>query len=309
MAKKQDTKAVETNVTQGTAFFDLGAYIAGVKSPDVAAQMASGYVFMLDVQIQKNARGILRTLTKHMQEEAGFESMKDIYSVLRTQEFLEEQMAVQGLTEDGAFATLARLLVIRPTAVMHAMDLAGMTFRWDGSPNVYPNKPLDEMFLDKPELKLNKVIAQRIKLSVERHADGALRKDIDAVIEKRIEREEQKLKDTATAMFEQRFCLAEIVQYADHHCAQFESIDGYSTDAERAGAAFHNLDVSMQRQLIMHVLSSAERAEQFAAGNSRMTDAEFDSISFSVIAVCKQLRAVLQGAKFTVAERVAAAAI
>lgn len=294
MAKKQDTKAVESNVTQGTAFFDLGAYIAGVKSPDVAAQMASTYAFMLDVQIQKNARSILRTLTEGMKAYEGYESMKDIYSVLEEHEFLEAQMAQAGLSEDGPAATLKRLIALRPASVLLAQELVGMTFRWDGTPNTFVSKDLHEIFEDRPELKINKRTEQRIKLSVERHAEDASRDEIDAVVAKRMKREQEKLTDTANSMFDQRRALTAIVE-------RVESGAGESS--------FHDLDVAVQRQLIMQVMSSAQRAEEFAAGNSNLTDAEFDSISFSVIAVCKQLRAVLQGAKFTVAERTAVAAI
>ena len=65
------------------------------------------------------------------------------------------------------------------------------------------------------------------------------------------------------------------------------------SDVTASEVEFHTLPANIRYTLIDAALKGAARAEDYASGNSNLSDAEFDDISFGVIKVERELKAVL----------------
>jgi hypothetical protein len=58
---------------------------------------------------------------------------------------------------------------------------------------------------------------------------------------------------------------------------------------------FYELDAKLRAQLINAALRGAARAEEYATSSRSITDDEFDQISFAVIKIERELKAILTG--------------
>lgn len=270
-----------TNTNTTNAFFDLVEYVERVRCVDVAAEMAKSIAFRVDVAIAAECRNLLKAL-REVSTEFGIDTMAELTKAAADAAFAEEAMKACGRTADGPMATIAQLNAIRPRIVDMTTELVGMTFNWDGTPRVYDVPGIDEMLLREVTLSVKPLQKARVEQMVRRRADGAKDEDIKKVIERRLEREEQKAKDKSEALTKQGPALLSLFGLAVT-----------LSDVTASEVEFHNLPAKIRHTLIDAALKGAVRAEDYASGNSNLSDGEFDDISFGVIKVERELKAVL----------------
>lgn len=270
-----------TNTNTTNAFFDLIEYVERVRCVDVAAEMAKSIAFRVDVAIATECRNLLKAL-REVSTEFGIDTMAELTKAAADAAFAEEAMKACGHTTDGPMATIAQLNAIRPRIVDMTTELVGMTFNWDGTPRVYDVPGIDEMLLREVTLSVKPLQKARVEQMVRRRADGAKDEDIKKVIERRLEREEQKAKDKSEALTRQGPALLSLFGLAVT-----------LPDVTASEVEFHNLPAKIRHTLIDAALKGAVRAEDYASSNTNISDTEFDDISFGVIKVERELKAVL----------------
>lgn len=274
------------------AYFDLKHFINEVKSADVAAQMAQSVAFAIDLKMASTLRAIMKNLRAH-HDSYGYDSVGAMTDALRDMDFAEEVFREHGKAEEGLIETFTMLNIVRTGWHELAAELTNMTVDWQGIPRSYEIKPFEEFLAREIKLSVRPEVERRIRLTVERRSDGASKEDINAVVEKRRAREEQKAKDTSRALMEQSATLMTIYDLLDEQAFDLIERDPYDDEP-----SFHTLPADVRMQLINAALRGAARAEEYAAGSSSTTDDQFDQINFAVLAVERQLKAVLQGPAF-----------
>ena len=268
-----------TNTTN--AFFDLVEYVERVRCVDVAAEMAKSIAFRVDVAIAAECRNLLKAL-RGVSTDFGIDTAAELTKAVADAAFAEEAMKACGHPAEGPMQRIAELSAVRQTVVDMATELVGMTYNWDGTPRVYNTPDIDEVLLREVTLSVKPMQKSRIELMVRRRADGAKDDDIKRVIERHLEREEQKARDKSEALTKQGPALLSLFNLAIVHS------DVIASDVE-----FHTLAANTRRTLIDAALKGAARAEDYASGSSNLSDHEFDDICFGAIKVERELKAVL----------------
>lgn len=303
------------------AYFDLADYIQGTTCVEVAAQMAQSVAFGVDIAINSAVRALFKNLRAHHLA-YGVESLSDMTMALEGAEFAEEVMRQAGKDDLGPVAAIAELNMIRDEWHELASELTAMTHDWQGVPRTYEIKPIEEMLLREVKLQVKPLTAHRLRVQVERRAGDASKEDIDAVYAKRLAREEQRAKDTARVLTEQQGAIVTLYHLASELAGELEvTTRGHvlvdigdkgdvedETKLRRTLVAhgsdepfsFHHLDATLRRQLIEAAMRGAERAEDYATSSRSITDSEFDQISFAVIKVERELKAILAGPSYAV---------
>lgn len=274
------------------AYFDLKHFINEIKNADVAAQMAQSVAFAVDLKMASTLRAIMKNV-RNTHHDYGFDSVGAMTIALRDVNFAEEVFREHGKAEAGLIETFTMLNMVRNGWHELAAELTNMTVDWQGIPRSYEVKPFDEFLSREIKLSVRPEVERRIRLTVERRADGASKQDIDAVVEKRRQREEQRAKDTSAALMDQSATLITIYHLLDEQAFELIERDPYDDEP-----GFYELPADVRMQLINAALRGAARAEEYAAGSSSITDDQFDQINFAVLAVERQLKAVLQGPAF-----------
>lgn len=283
------------------AYFDLKHFINEIKNADVAAQMAQSVAFAIDLKMASTLRAIMKNV-RNAHHDYGFDSVGAMTYALRDMNFAEEVFREHGKTEEGLIETFTMLNLVRTGWHELAQELTGMTVDWQGIPRRYEIKPFEEFLSREIKLDVRPEAERRIRLTVERRADGASKQDIDTVVEKRRQREEQKAKDTSAALMDQSATLMTIYHLLDEQAFDLIERDPYEDEP-----GFHDLPADVRMQLINAALRGAARAEEFAVGSSSVTDDQFDQINFAVLTVERQLKAILQGPGYTVQRATATA--
>ena len=283
------------------AYFDLKHFINEIKSADVAAQMAQSVAFAIDLKMASTLRAIMKNLRAY-HDSYGYDSVGAMTDALRDMDFVEEVFREHGKTEEGLIETFTMLNIVRTGWHELAAELTNMTVDWQGIPRSYEVKPFEEFLAREIKLSVRPEAERRIRLMVERRSDGASKEDINAVVEKRRAREEQKAKDTSRALMEQSATLMTIYDLLDEQAFHLIGRDPYDDEP-----SFHMLPADVRMQLITASLRGAARAEEYAAGSSSITDDQFDQINFAVLTVERQLKAILQGPGYTVQRATATA--
>lgn len=276
------------------AYFDLTAYIQSIKSADVAAQMAQSVAFAIDLKMASTLRAIMKAIRVH-HDSYGYDSVGAMTDALRDVVFAEEVFREHGKNEEGLVETFALLNMVRQGWHDLAQELAGMTLDWQGVPRSYEIKPFEEFLTREIKLSVKPEVERRIRITVERRADGASKEDVEAVIAKRQARETQKAKDTSRALMEQTATLLTLFDLLDEQSWELIGRDPYDHEPE-----FHELPADVRMQLINAALKGAARAEDYAAGSSSITDDEFDQINFATMRVERELKTVLTGPSYAV---------
>ena len=269
------------NTTSTHAYFDLFEYIQRVRCVDVAAEMAKAVAFRVDVSIASECRNLLKTL-RGVSTEFGIDTAAELTKAVADAAFAEEAMKACGMAAEGAVQRIAELNAIRQTVADMTTELVGMTYNWDGTPRVFNTPDVDEVLLREVTLSVKPMQKSRIEQMVRRRADGAQDEDIKRVIERHLQREEQKAKDKSEALTNQGPALLSLFSLAI-----------MSSNVVASEVEFHTLAANTRRTLIDAALKGAVRAEDYASGNSNLSDGEFDDISFGVIKVERELKAVL----------------
>lgn len=296
-----------SNTTNGTAFFDLTDYIRNISCVDVAAQMAQSVAFSIDIAINGAVRQLMKNLRdQHL--EHGIDTLAEMTLALEDSAFAEEIMRQAGKEELGPVSTILQLNQSREEWHMLASELTSMTHDFRGIPRTYEIKPVEEMLLREVRLNIRPQTERRIRVQIERRADGASKEDIDAVIARRMQAEERKLKDISNTLTNQQGAIVTLYQLASHIGSELpqlgvDSIDSYSE------VQFYQLDAHLRRVMLEAALKGAARAEDFATSSNNITDAEFDAVGFAVLKVERELKAILNGPAFIVQRAMESASI
>lgn len=282
-----NTNTNTTNTSTTHAYFDLFEYIQRVKCVDVAAEMARAVAFRVDVSIASECRNLLKAL-RGVSADFGIDTAAELTKAVADAAFAEEAMKACGHPAEGPVQRIAELNAVRQTVVDMATELVGMTYNWDGTPRMFNTPDIDEVLLREVTLSVKPIHKNRIEQMVRRRADGAKEDDIKRVLERHFEREEQKAKDKSEALTKQGPALLSLFNLAISQ-----------SDVVASSVEFHTLAANTRRTLIDAALKGAVRAEDYATGNSNLSDGEFDDISFAVIKVERELKAVLNSPVYT----------
>ena len=285
------------NTTLGHAYFDLKDYVQSLTCVDVSAQMAQSICFRIDISIAGAVRSLMKNLRRDFAGH-GIESLTDMTRAMREYAFVEEVIKLAGKDDLGPVASIFQLAEMRVQWQELCAELTSLTFDYTGSPRVWEGQDIEELLLREANLTTKPIVRQRIKLQVERRAGDASTADIERVFEKRMAMEENKNKERSRSLNDQAQTLVTVyhtVMDMAESLPQLElAKDGY-TDVE-----FYHLDATIRRAMIDGALQGAARAEEFATNSSSITDIEFDSISFAVLKIERELKAILAGPGYAV---------
>ena len=270
-----------TSTSTSHAYFNLLDYIEHVQCVDVAAEMAKAVAFRVDVSLASECRNLLKSL-RGVSIDFGIDTAAELIKAVQDAAFAEEAMKACGHAAEGPVQRIAELNAIRQAVIDMTSELVGMTYNWDGTPRVFNAPDMDDVLLREVTLSVKPVQKSRIEQMVRRRADGAKDEDIAQVLERHLQREEQKAKDKSEALTQQGPALLSLFNLA------IVRSDVIASDVE-----FHTLAANTRRTLIDAALKGAARAEDYASGNSNLSDGEFDHICFGVIKVERELKAVL----------------
>lgn len=288
-----------SKITTSTATFDLFDFIREIPNCEVAAQVAQSTAWRIDTLIQGAARQLFKAVRQD-QFDKGIDGLAELTMALKEQSFAETAFEEAGNVVTGPVATIKELMVHREAAHNLAADLTALTLDWQDRPKTYVMPDLDDVFFNEAALRVKPQTKRRIAMSVERRAKAydLTEDETKEQVARRVQREEDKLKDVGLTLQDQAPAVYEMFRqaYAVH------------LDAE-VGREFHTMDVANQKLLIESAITAADRAEEYAA-SARITDAKFDDICMCVLQTTKQLKLVLNSTRFkTAAQREAAAAV
>lgn len=180
-----------------------------------------------------------------------------------------------------------------------AAELTVLCLDWKGRPLSYETPDLDEVFHAEVNLKMKPMTRRRLTEATERRATAfeLTPEEVKQQIAKKISRKEEQLKDVGVTLQDQAGAVYELFRIA---CTQ---------SMRTPGDEFHfwNIETVTQRALIEHAMTNADRAEDRATENDRLSDREYDDISMTVLKVNKELKTVLQSPRFTTQALVAEA--
>lgn len=289
-----------SQVTTSTATFCIFDFIREVPNVDVAAQIAQSVAWRVDTLIQGAARQLFKSVRED-QFKKGVDGLAEISMALKEQSFAEHAFEEAGPATTGAVATIKELMLWREAAHNQAAELTSLCIDYQGRPKTYVVPDLDDVFFNEVSLKVKPQTKRRIAMSVERRAKAydLTEEETKAQVARRIAREEDKLSDVSATLQDQAGAVHEMFRQA---CAVHLDAD--------VGREFHTMDLVNQRTLIESAMVAADRAEEYAASSSNITDAEFDDVCMCVLQATKQLKLVLNSSRFkTHAQREAAAAV
>lgn len=272
--------------------FDLFDYIRTIHNVDVAAAICQAVAWRIDTLMQSNARTLFRTVRED-QFKKGVDGLAELSMALNEQAFAERAFQETGSSTLGPVTAIKELIHHREGAHALCANLTAMTFDWQGQPRHYEIPDLDDIFFKKVELKVKGQTKRRIAMSVERRAKvyALSQEDTQSLVNKRIQREEDRLNDISETVSDQAAAVYEMYRLAVVAPEQTE-----------VGTQFHTMDISLQRTLIEAARMAADRYEEQATSNNRLSDSDFDSICIAVMAVNKDLKSVLDSSRFRVAE-------
>jgi len=281
-----------SNVINTNTTFDLFEYIRTIHNVDVAAAICQAVAWRIDTLLQSNARQLFKNVREDLFKK-GVDGLAELSMALNEQAFAEHAFEQTGSNTLGPVTAIKELVIHREGAHALTANLTAMTFDWQGQPRHYEIPDLDDVFFKKVELKVKGQTKRRIAMSVERRAKAyALStEDTQSLVDKRIQREEDRLNDISETVQDQAAAVHEMFRLAV-----------VAPEQTKVGKEFHTMDISLQRTLIDAARMAADRYEEQATSDNRLSDNEFDSICIAVMAVNKDLKRVLDSSRFRTAE-------
>lgn len=294
MSKTHTVNSTYTN-------FDLFEYIENTPSAAVAGAMARSVAWRIDSLIQNASRQLFKTvrdgLIKRKTEEMASGSTRDAHAevmmALRDVAMSEQAFEEFGKSQAGALKNIRDLMRLRDDFHDVAQHLVSLTYRWDGSPDVFVRESIDDAFARPTNMKISERQRNRIAMSVDCYAKefDATPEELGMLKEQNLKRAELNNKSIAETLDSQQDVVFMIFQFA------------MTTDVEMDLAEhFWHLDVSLQRALIDSAMSAADRAHKDAQNSKRITDMEFTEICISSLRAQKYLKGVLTSPRFVVRE-------
>ena len=277
------------------AYFDLMQYVQEIKAPETASQAAQAVAFSVDVAITAAVRQLLKNLREYHLD-VGIDSISAMTTAMQEAEFTEQVMRDAGKDDIGPVQTIVELTAIRASWQTLAKELTALTFDYRGAPRNYEIPEIEEMLTREVKLTVKPQTERRIRMTVERRAADAPKEDIERVVARRIELEQQRAKDRSLALMDQQDTL--VTLYCVATDLAHELLHTHTVQDEDGVPMFHTLGVDLRRDLITAAMRGAARSEDFAASASHLTDSEFDAISFAAIKVDRELKAILAGSAY-----------
>ncbi len=281
------SKIFNTNIS-----FDLFDYIRTIHNVDVAAAICQAVAWRIDTLLQSNARMLFKGVRED-QFKKGVDGLAELSMALNEQAFAEHAFEEAGSSTLGPVTAIKELILHREGAHALCANLTALTFDWQGAPRHYDIPNLDDVFFKKVELKVKGQTKRRIAMSVERRAKvyALSQEDTQQLVDKRIQREEDRLNDISETVQDQAAAVHEMFRLAVTAPVQTE-----------VGEQFHTMDITLQRTLIEAARMAADRYEEQATSNNRLSDSDFDSICIAVMSVSRDLQGVLNSSRFRAVE-------
>lgn len=270
--------------------FDLFDYINTVMSPEVAAQMASSVAFRVDVMVIGAARQLYKDIRGELYS-AGVDQMAELTLALNMQAYAETAFYENGSTTTGPVSTIKELMFQRQAWHGLAKQLTELTCDWKGVPKTYIERSIEDMIFEPGQMKVANETKARLKTSTQRRAEAMdMPEAAETLYQKRLARSEANATNTMENMKTMAQGVAHMFSLAVAH--PMEDPSGETT------MEFGSLSLETQRVLINAANAAASKAEEWAAENRSLSDADFDMISLSQIKVDKDLRAQLKQPRF-----------
>lgn len=292
------SKTFNTTLVAGTnAYFDLHDYVHDITEAYVAAQVAQSTAWRIDTMIVAASRQVFKTVRDELYHQ-GLDQMAELTNALQEADFSAQSFAEAGLPSEGPIDTIRGLSMQRDQWHNLAQALTGMTTDYSGMPKSYDIPELETVFFAEPNLRVNATTQRRMQTSAQRMAE-AYELDSDSAktfFERRMQREQDNLKSVANRLMEQ----------AGGVWHMYKNV--LSTADEAAPTEFYKLPLSVQRTLLTNAQAAAQRADEWACKERGMSDMEYDRILACVLKVDADIRKVIKGERFVIAQRVAEAA-
>lgn len=292
------SKTFNTTLVAGTnQYFDLHDYVHDIPEAYVAAQVAQSTAWRIDTLLVSNARQVFKNVREELFN-TGLDKMAELTMSLQDSDFSAQSFADAGLPVEGPIETIRTLAMQRDQWHNLAQALTSMVSDYAGQPRRYDIPELETVFRAEPNLRMNQTTTRRIAISSKRMAEayGLGEEGAKTFEQRRIQREEDNLKSIANTLMEQ----------AGGVWFMYRNV--LTSATEEAPTEFYKLPLSVQRTLLANAQSAAQRADDFACKERGMSDMEYDRILACVLKVDADLRKVISGDRFVIAQRVAEAA-
>jgi hypothetical protein len=298
------SKTFNTTLVAGTnQYFDLHDYVHDIPEAYVAAEIAKSTAWRIDTLIVSNARRVFKNV-RSILEEAGvsedewvgrsFDHAMDIQNAM--QQIIDDTQ-VFGVDDRDALRILPGLVKMRTPWHELAKEMAGLTVDYTGSPRRYDIPDLDDVFMKEPNLKIKAETQRRMAMSTRQMAaaEKLSKESEEKLLERRMQREKDNLKSLSTRMVEQAPVVWDMAKFVIR-------------ETEAGSCDFYKLPVSVQDTLLTNAKVAAQRADDWACKERSMSDMEYSRILACVLKVDADLRKVIGGERFVIAQRVAEAA-
>lgn len=292
------SKTFNTTLVAGSnLYFDLHEYTHDIPEAYVAAQVAQSTAWRIDTLLVSNARQVFKSIREELYEQ-GIDQMAELTKSLQDADFSAQSFQEAGLPAEGPIETIRCLAMQRDQWHNLAQALTSMVSDYAGQPRRYDIPDLEQVFFNEPNLRVNVQTARRIGISSKRMADAYGLGDEGAKTfeARRLQREQDNLKGIANRLVEQ----------AGGVWFMYKNV--LTSGEGDAVTEFYKLPLSVQRTLLANAQSAAQRADDYACKERGMSDMEYDRILACVLKVDADLRKVIGGDRFVIAQRVAEAA-
>lgn len=284
-----------TQLDFSIANFDLFDYIKNTANVDVAAQMAQGVAWKIDVMLQAASRELFKSVRQHLFGR-DIDGLAELTIALRSTEYAGASFREAGSSTDGPVVLIGELMHFREAAHNMATELTSLTTDWNGRPVMYVTPDLDDVFHGQVNLKLKTLTRTRVTRNTTRRGEAfdLTKEEIAAHIARKLAVKEENLRQVGVTLEEQAGAVFEMYKLA---CAS-------ATRAPGESLAFYELGLNAQRAMIEHAATNAQRASDRAEDNSNLTDEEADEISMTATKVTKDMKLVLASPRFVIAQQV-----
>ena len=163
-----------------------------------------------------------------------------------------------------------------------------------GMPMAYEIPTLDEIFFRENNIRVNETTTRRLKIRSERLAHALEMPELaEAHFKRGLQKKEDENARIAHLLKEQApiaLLMFNLALRSDDDSAALRQKD------------FYDLPVDAQRMLLDNAINAAARADERATSDRQMNEMEYDLISLNSIKVMTDLRNVLRGERFKVAQ-------
>lgn len=272
-------------------YFDLFQFIENIHSPEVAAQIASSTAWRIDIMIIGAARQIYKAVKEDLYA-AGVDERAELTNALNEKAFAEQSFHEIGSAVTGPVATIKQLSYQREAWQELARRMTELTYDWQGIPNTYKTKDIEDQIFNPGNMKVSNDTKRKLKKGSERIAEASDAPELaNAIFEKRMARATDKAEDISALMKTQ----AQGVAFMLDAALRFGEV---STPQGELSPLFSGLPVDIQTQLILNAINAAQRAEEWAADDRKVTDSMYDMICISSLKAVSDLQKVLKAPKF-----------